>query len=222
MEKILDNKTLVRALEIYEGKRLGDVETIAFEPSKSFEKRMERLIKSQSNVYYKATLTKARKVIVIAAAISVLIASLMSVSAVRERILGFFISHNENYEITSYDETADSPETIERQFSLGESDYPEGYKLGELVADGSSVSMTLINGADYITIEQFTKKSYVSASDREFDAVRTVNLDGTNYIVRTMDDAVQLVWEKDGYVFEAVGFIPEADMLNLASGVTVN
>ena len=82
--------------------------------------------------------------------------------------------------------------------------------------------MTLENGDSFITIEQFTKKSYVSASDSDFDAVRTVSFNGTDYIVRTSDDTVMLVWERGGYVFEAVGFIGEDDMLKLASDVSVD
>lgn len=225
MEKTLDRNTLIKALEIYENSWLDTVsEDAAFEPSENFDRKMKRLIKSQNNVYYKATLTRARKVLVIAAAISVLIASLMSVSAVREKVLGFFISHENTYEVTEYDNSnqSDSPGTIERQFTLNPADFPEGYELSETAADDESVMMTLENGDSFITIEQFTKKSYVSASDSDFDAVRTVSFNGTDYIVRTSDDTVMLVWERGGYVFEAVGFIGEDDMLKLASDVSVD
>ena len=225
MEKTLDRNTLIKALEIYENSWLDTVsEDAAFEPSENFDRKMKRLIKSQNNVYYKATLTRARKVLVIAAAISVLIASLMSVSAVREKVLGFFISHENTYEVTEYDNSdqSDSPGTIERRFTLNPADFPEGYELSETAADDESVMMTLENGDSFITIEQFTKKSYVSASDSDFDAVRTVSFNGTDYIVRTSDDTVMLVWERGGYVFEAVGFIGEDDMLKLASDVSVD
>ena len=68
MEKLINNEMLIEALEIYENNRLNGYTVSDFTPSKKFERKMEKLIKSEKNYYYKVTLTKARKTFVILAA----------------------------------------------------------------------------------------------------------------------------------------------------------
>lgn len=219
MEKALNNELLIKALEIYENKRLGEYEEKAFTPSRDFEKKMEKLLKSETNYYYKATRTPKRKVLAAVVAAAVIMTSALSVTAIRESILGFFISRTPQVDVIEYGngKSAKSPETLESIFSV--SYVPEGFKLEEKSKTSAAYEEYYTKGESYIDFQQFTKKSYSSASDSEFSAVKKIEKNGVSYIIRTYEDMTMLVWEKDGYVFELTGFEKDDEMFKIAASV---
>ncbi|MCH5299177.1 MAG: DUF4367 domain-containing protein [Ruminococcus sp.] len=217
MEKILNDNILVQALEIYEESWLSTLTvTEEIAPSKNFEKKMQKLIKSQTNVYHKMTYTRSRKVISVLAAALILLASMMSVGAIREAVLGFFVSHGEEVDYLEYNTDSQTyPQTIETAYVLAFT--PESYTLDESYTERDSALRLYVSGDDYLSFGQYTKGSYKSASDSEFSEIRTQSFDGTDYIIRAGEEAIMLVWEKDGYVFELVGFEEESEMLRIAA-----
>ncbi len=221
MDRAIDNAMLTQALALYEEQWLGDFsEDNAFEPSDKFDKKMTALIKSRDNIFRRATYTRTRKVIAVAAAIAVLLGSMMSVGAIRETILNFFITRGSNVNVMEYGDATEPttcPKTIERAMNPGF--VPDGYVLSDESADDTSRRLFYTKGESYITIEQFTKDSYSSASDSEFSNAETKAYEGTEYIVRADDDMTMLVWEKNGYVLELVGFEPESELLKTAASV---
>lgn len=217
MNKTISSELLIKSLEIYENNRFKEYEALpAFEASDGFKKKMNTLIKSQSNYYYKATRTRARKVAAVFAAAVVLIASAMSVTAIRESILGFFISHTSEVDVIEYnnDNPGDYPKTLKEIYTP--SYIPEGYKLEDETADSISRELYYVKGDDYIDFEQFTKEEYSSASDGEYSDPEKVTDNGQDYIIRTDGDMTMLVWEKGGYVFEMTGFVDKAEMFKIA------
>lgn len=220
MENLISNETLINALEIYENNRLNEYKLSDFTPSKEFEKKMEKLIKSEKNYYYKVTRTNARKTFAILAAAIALLASAMSVTAIRESILGFFISGGNNVNIIEYNkEKSESyPKKIEIKYGL---DYmPEGYKLEDITSDKTMYEEYYAKGDDYIDFQQFTKNAYYSASDSEFSAIKKQSYNGNEYIIRKSEDMIMLVWEKNGYVFELTGFESKGEMFKIAESVS--
>lgn len=221
MEHILNDDILTAALAIYEDDFLASkVEDESFAPSAGFERKMEKLIKSQTNVYYKITRTRARKAAAIAVAAALIIASVMSVGAVRELILSFFVSHESGVDVIEYATEADSSMDIfETQSPRADvlSLLPKGYKLTEDSATAQSALTLYSNGSDYLSIEQFAKEAYTSASDSDFSEIETLSYEGREYIIRTSEDMVMLVWEDGGSVFEEVGFLPKETMLKIAA-----
>lgn len=222
MDNILNNETLKKAVELYAKKRLDDYDKLeSFTPSESFENKMKRLIKSQSNYYYKLTRTKVRKAVSVFAAAAIIIASMMSVTAIRETILGFFISHTSEADVIEYnnDNGASYPKTISTKFMP--SYIPNGYKLEDKTSDSTSSEFYYVKGEDFIDFQQFTKGEYSSASDGEFSAPEKITDNGQDYIIRNSDDnTILLVWEKSGYVFELTGFENKEEMLKIARSVS--
>lgn len=223
MDRIIDNEMLIKALEIYEDKRLSGYNlNESFTPSKNFEKKMKRLIKSQTNLYYRTTCTKTGKTVAVLVAAFVLLMSAMSVTAVRETILNFFIHQNgskNSVEMIEYNskDASSYPKKIEKVYSL--SYVPKGYKLSEKTSDENNAGEIYIYEDDYLDFEQFTKEDYSSASDGEFSAPKSESFNGRDYIIRTDDDMTMLIWEKDGYVFELVGFLEKGEMFKIADSV---
>lgn len=221
MDKVISNKMLIEALELYENKRLSEYEEKDFIPSEKFEKKMRKLIKSQTNYYYKATRTRARKVSAILVAAVVLLASAMSVTAIRETILGFFVSHENEVDVIEYNNEASAsyPETIEKAYGL--SYLPKGCELEDKTSGKESCEeYYVLENGNYIDFQQFTKGEYSSASDGEFTAPKKLSCNGQDYIIRTSDEnMIMLVWEKYGYVFELIGFEDKDEMLKIAESV---
>lgn len=218
MEKILNDDILVQALELYEESWLSTLTvTEKITPSQNFEKKMQKLIKSQTNVYHKMTYTRSRKVISVLVAALILLASMMSVGAIREAVLGFFVSHGSQVDYLEYNTDSQTyPETIETAYAPAF--VPDGYVLDDSYTENESALRVYVSGDDYLSFGQYTKGVYKSASDSEFSEICTQSFEGNDYIIRTLDgEAVMLVWEKNGYVFELVGFEEESEMLRIAA-----
>lgn len=218
MDKLIDNEMLRKALEIYEDKRLCEYDDLEeFVPSEKFEKRMERLIKSRNNYFYTVTKTRFRKALAVAAVAAVLVTSALSVMAIRETILGFFVSRGSEVDVIEYntENAKDYPKTIEKLFEL--KNIPEGYALEDETSDEISSELYFVkDDKHYLDFQQFTKDSYSSVSDGEFSAPEKIKDGAQQFIIRTSGKMIMLVWEKDGYVFEMTGFLGKNEMLKIA------
>lgn len=216
MNNTVSEEVLVNGLELYINNRFAMYnKSQEYIPSEAFEKRMQKLIKSQNNVYHKVTLTNVRKAVVVFAAAVALLASALSVTAIREKVLEFFITSESGVKVIEYDtKSADYPKTIKSFYSP--SYIPAGYKLEDKSSDDISAEYYYVSGDKYIDFQQFTKDEYSSASDEDFSAPKNVNRNGQDYILRTANDTVMLVWEKNGYVFEMTGFEELNEMYKIA------
>ncbi len=220
MDKTIDNKLLKEALNLYQQRRFEEYDKLEkFTPSKDFEKRMQKLLKSRTNYYHKITLTNLRKAIAAAAVAAILAASAMSVTAIRESIMGFFISRESQVDVIKYKSFKSYPETLEKLYTL--TYVPKGYKLEDKTFDEISLEEYYLCGDKYIDFQQFTKSGYSSASDSEFTSPKKVSHSGNDYILRTSDDMVMLVWEKNGYVFEMTGFEKLNEMYKIAESAEI-
>lgn len=219
MNKVIDSAVLSQAFELYENKRADEYAgSECFEPSKKFDKKIRKLIKSRTNIYHRVTLTKARKVMLAAAIIAAIMAASLSVDAIREKIFSFFVTGNEDYNIIEHLPDRETyPFRIDRVFAP--SYIPEGYSLKESSNDENSAYLCYTKGDDYLTVEQFVVSDYYSASDIEFQTYTWEDYEGINFIIKTDDDMTMLIWERDGYVFEAVGYVGVDEMLKTAASV---
>lgn len=111
----------------YENLHLDTLEEVI--PSPRYRKRMERLIKRQKQPYWKYINTVGKRVAVFAVSIALAVALSMSVSAVREPVVEFFVNVYEKFVEFFYDENdiARAPDTIETVYTLGY--VPMGYEL---------------------------------------------------------------------------------------------
>lgn len=219
MNKAIDNNLLTKAFGVYEEKLSTQYsDESSFEPSEKFNKKMQKLIKSQTNVYYKATLTKTRRIMIAAALIVTIMAASLSVEAIREKVFSFFITSGSEVNVIEYDASeSDYQAQIENVFKP--SYIPDGYTLTDEQKDEFSSLLSYTKGGDFLTIEQFTKNAYKSASDAEFKTEAKENYEGIDFIIKTDEDMTMLIWERDGYIFEAVGYVGTDEMLKIAASV---
>ena len=111
----------------YENLHLEALEEVI--PSPAYIKRMERLMKWQKRSCWKYVNTVGKRIAMIAVVIALTFGLSMSVSAVREPVVKFFVHIYERFVEFFYDDdvVTKAPSTIETVYTLGY--VPEGYEL---------------------------------------------------------------------------------------------
>ncbi len=219
MNNVINTDMLTQAFELYEEKlALGYASGESFTPSRDFDKKMNKMIKSQTNFYHRATLTKTRRVILVAAIIATLLAASLCVDAIREKIFSFFITSGQHLDVVEYDTGG----SYQSAFSALKPSYiPKGYTLEDKGSDKQSAYYYYTKGDNYLSIEQFAAGEYKSAVDAEFKTSTEESVEGVKYIVKTSDDGMtMLIFDKNESVFEIVGFEPKSELLKVAASIS--
>ena len=204
-DEILSQAVSDNATEWIQGDEFREDE---FKTSKSFDKKMEKMIKSQHSVYHKLTLTKARKVLCIAEILVVLLLSSLSVGATRDFVSDFFAKHHKH------------PDRIEE---LYQPPYiPEEYKdfSGGLREDKRVLTIDYFSKDDMIMFSQFTVEAFESSVESEYtNQAPEVYEEKEFYVKEHNDGSYTIVWEDYGYVFSLMADLPKDTMLNLCNSL---
>ena len=129
----------------YENLHLEALEEVI--PSPAYIKRMERLMKWQKRSCWKYVNTVGKRIAMIAVVIALTFGLSMSVSAVREPVVKFFVHIYERFVEFFYDDdvVTKAPDTIETVYTLGY--VPEGYELESCEIGKTMVVFIWTNGA---------------------------------------------------------------------------
>lgn len=219
MNNVINADMLTQAFELYEEKlALGYASGESFTPSQDFDKKMNKMIKSQTSLYHRATLTKTRRVILVAAILVTVLTASLCVDAVREKIFSFFITSGRQVDVVEYDTGSSYQSAFE---ALKPAYIPKGYTLEDKGSDEQSAYFYYTKGDNYLSIEQFAASEYKSAVDAEFKTATEESIDGVKYIVKTSDDGMtMLIFDKNESVFEIVGFEPKSELLKVAASIS--
>ncbi len=171
-----------------------------YEFSERFERRMDRLIRSESRPAWRFINTNPRRLIIIAIVIVMaLFAVACAVPEIRESIAGFFVRmFSDHAEITAPELTKQS---IEDEYNL--LPIPERY---EIAAQYKSLDMYMVDYADenngLIRFRQFADASYLYLLDSVYGCNTECVINGKKVLFFYSNDFSQAVWEEDGYVFQ--------------------
>jgi len=191
-------------------------------PSESFNKRIDCLIKSERNYYYKFTLTRTRRILCACLIMIIILLSLLSVGAVREAITNFFIEVFSNHNSISVkaESGASYPSSIERVYSP---EYiPDGYTL--IDEDISEAGVSLIYGNDdkMILFTQETKQNYTLNLDNEYATSSVEAIDGQDYYINHFKDGnYTILWDNGEYVFTVTAELPKNDILKMCNSLKI-
>lgn len=191
---------------------LPDVET-NFSPV--FEKKMNKLIKRRSHLYYPLISTAGRRAACIAAAVIIIVATPLSVKAIREEIKGFFIrrfsDHNKVY-VSSIAENA--PETIEEIYTI---DVPEGFELTEDYSMENEIDLRYTNGDMYINFTQTTLSAFSTNIDNETTTMEILIIDGIEYQLYNYGNGYRygMIWINNSYVFDVCSNLDKESFIEL-------
>ena len=230
MKEMNDNnfdKILSKAFHEYVNEQLETeaANATAYKNSTSFDKKINRALKSKHNFYYKLTLTNGRRILCACVIIMVILLSLLSVGAVRDAIAGFFIEHFRDHNSLSVATETDTgyPSKIEKvyvpQF------IPDGYELAEEDVSEAGVTLIYEYNEKKILYTQNTKSGFGISLNNEYSTSSTENIDGQDYYIiaskNNGNTTYSVHWDDGEYIFELSAELPKNDILNMCKSLKV-
>lgn len=186
----------------YENLHLETLEEVI--PSPRYQKRMERLIKRQNQSYWKYVNTVGKRVAVFAVVLMLTFALPMSVSAVREPIVEFFVNVYEKFLEFFYDEDdiARAPEEIEKVYTLGY--VPEGYELEQRVVFDKRVKTIWKNSlGETIVFSQLLFENFHSM-DSEFSNYKRITIFDIDIAFIEKNNNYSFYWNSNEYAYSLI------------------
>ena len=220
--EIFDN-ILSQAIAVYMNEWLfsDEFKEDKFNKSKSFEKKMSKMIKSQHNIYHKLTLTRVRKFLCIAAIIIALFLSSLSVGAVRVFIANFFVNHFSTHDkLSANTEEGSYPTELEELYELGY--IPDGYELADESILDNSATYVYVSGEVPLIFEQTTKDMFSFGIDNEFTTKTTEVHNRQEYYVNEHNDgSFTFIWDNGEYIFDLTAYLPKEAVFNLCNSLKI-
>lgn len=192
-----------------------------FVTSKSFDKKMSKMLKSEHSLYHKATLTRARKILCVAAVILALLLSSLSVGAVRDLIANFFVrQYSDHNTMSANTEETGYPDKLEEVYELGY--VPDGYKLQDEIITKKDATYLYFNDKNAIAFTQSTKDYFDVNVDNEHSRHVTETYNGQEYYFVYSDEGeIEIIWDNGRYVFLLFANLPKETMLDLCNSLKI-
>lgn len=196
-------------------------EDIAYEFSERFNKKMDKLFKKiERNCTY-PTVRISKRIITILAAILIIFAGLMSVSAIREPIVNFIV---EKYEIfVEFFFSGDISEQIEYEY--GFSEIPDGFDLVTKTSDYDIVHSEYKNETtgDEIVFTQTITDGLSLSVDNEHGTITNESINNVEVCVYKHENGkyIQANWTSQTYSLTLIyyGDIEKDEFLKLIESI---
>lgn len=184
--------------------------------SKKFERRMQRLIRREQSFYFPLVRTPLRRVItILVTALVALTVMAMSVSAIRNAVIGFISDVFDTHTEVWVDSDEQAPETLEELYEITE--IPEGFQLAYADVTDNMNESIYVNGKNYFYFRQYTKWSYIVNQDTENDDMQQITVNGCKGFLIDYKNGYCLTWDEGEYVFVIEVVLSEKDILNKES-----
>ena len=189
-----------------------DESSIDFTFSEKFNKKMEKLIKSQRKPYWNFISTVSRRAAAIIVAIITLVTAAFSVKAIREPIIKFIKQVYESFTHYSFD--GDTVEIITKEYTITQ--MLDGYEQFDKLTSENTIATTYKNklGDTIIFTQMTTEYSIGYFVDNESGEQYTETVDDIEIEFKEWYDTKTAIWANDGYVFsiDCIGNISFEDI----------
>lgn len=178
-----------------------DENSIDFTFSEHFNKRMEKLIRSQKKVYYNFINTVYKRVAIICIVLLTMLTTACSVKAIREPIVNFFTEVYESF--TRYFFEGDTVDVLTKEYSIRE--LPDGFiQTSKTHNDVFIITEYQNMRGDIIELTQSITKHTEHTIDNEKAKVYTEILGNLEVKIYDAYDTKQARWIIDGYSFNLI------------------
>lgn len=176
-----------------------DETSIKYNFSDKFNKRMQKLIKSQKKAYWCLVNTAAKRVAIIFLAIFTMFTAAFSVKAIREPVVNFIMEIYETF--THYLFEGDTTNTISKEYSITE--LPDGYIQTNKFRNENLITTIYEKTAhNVIEFTQTTTKHAQIHIDNEHESVYKDIVNGIEINISETLDIKHVFWIKDNYYFD--------------------
>lgn len=182
---------------------------IQYEFSKEFLDKMQKLINGTEDDTHKEqkkhrSSVAIKRIVALAAALIVLFAGIMSVSAVREPVVNFIVKTYEGFKRVLF--SGDSLTEINRVYAFTE--VPEGFVETQRISNKETYFVRYENRETGAVIElsQSIKNDYSFSLDSENGEIKTFNTDGKDVKIYCAESQAVFIalWIEDKYSMELI------------------
>ena len=222
LSKEIDKK-LVMAFELYNKNLCESLPTdeelkdITF--SKTFENKMQKLIRAQKKSYFYLINTVGKRVAVIILAIMIsLTATTFGVKAIRESVIKFITETFEKFTAVSVEnEEADAQDDIVK---TAPQYIPEGYTL-EYEMETGGVYKTIYRNMDNVSINYIQKINFgtiynADTEDIEYDRIKIKSFEGIKYNKNGIN---KVVFADATYMYDISGQVSFDELIKMAESI---
>lgn len=195
-----------------------DEDSIDYTFSERFDKKMNKLIRTQRKPYYFLINTAAKKVAVIFVIFVTLTTASMSVKAIREPVVNFIVEVYESF--TRYFFDGDTAKELKKEYVITE--LPTGFS--QTSNDKTDISQTVIledTNDNMIIFTQSVTENEIFDIDNQKETPKTENVNGIDIRIYTYEKDKFIFWSDNGYFFQitAYGDIDDETLIQMIKSI---
>lgn len=172
-------------------------ESIDYRFSEHFEKKMEKLMRSQKKPYYRLFNTAAKRVAMVGIVFMLLFGTAFSVKAIREPIIDFIVDIHDTFVRFLFE--GDTTNKIAKEFKITE--IPDGFRqTGYEQNEGRILSFYKNNTGIEFRFFQIITDGTMSDVDNEHTLLEKRFIRGVEVYVYSFHEEIQAMWIEDGYM----------------------
>lgn len=217
---------LAKALgEVFEPQIDEFMQTVELKPnyifSDKYKRKINKLIKRREKPYFKLICTTWRRIVCTSAAVIIILASALSVEAVREAIHDFFMNIFKGHTAVSVSGTIeDYPTFIEEEYEIA--NLPEGFEMVDYYADKLSVFAMYVNNDKYISFQQMVYDKFTENFDNEHSTVEYyTDILGKEFLIQDTGYNYCVVHNDGRYVIQVASNLNKDDVIKLCKDTKI-
>lgn len=189
--------------------------------SDKYRRKINKLIKRREKPYFKLICTTGRRIVCTAAAVIIILASSLSVEAVREAIHDFLMNIFKGHTAVSVSGTIeDYPTVIEEEYEI--TNLPDGFELVDYYADDKSVLASYINGEKYIFFEQTVYYDFIGNFDNSHSELEYYTDEfGQEYLILYTGHNYGITFNNGNYIIKITSNLDKNDIVNLCKDTKI-
>lgn len=205
--------------EVFEPQIDEFMQTVELKPnfifSDKYKRKIKKLIKRREKPYFKLICTTGRRIVCTTAAVIIILASSLSVEAVREAIHDFLMNIFKGHTAVSVSGTIeDYPTVIEEEYEIA--NLPEEFKQVDYYADETSVLAMYINNDKYILYEQTVYGDFnVNFDNSHSEFEHYTDILGQEYLIHDTGGDYCITFNNGKYIIRITSNLDKDEIINL-------
>ena len=189
--------------------------------SDKYKRKINKLIKRRKKPYFKLICTTGRRIVCTAAAVIIILASALSVEAVREAIHDFLMNIFKGHTAVSVSGTIENyPTVIEEEYEIA--NLPEGFEQVDYYVDETSVFAMYINNDKYILYEQTVRFDFsVNFDNSRSEFEHYTDISGHEYLIHDTGEDYCITFNNGKYIIRITSNLDKGDVVNLCKNTKI-
>ncbi len=189
--------------------------------SDKFKRKINKLIKRREKPYFKLICTTGRRIVCTATAVIIILASSLSVEAIREAVHDFLMNIFKGHTAVSVRGTMeDYPAFIEEEYEIA--NLPDGFELVDYYADDMSIFAMYANNDKYIFFQQMAYDKFKENFDNEHSNIECyTDLLGNEFLIQDTKHNCCVVYNNGRYIIQITSNLDKYEVVSLCKDTKI-